>query len=291
MREAIAVLRKAGAGVIVDPADLPETTAEAGLPRTIRGIRGKDVNCWIVFESGMKRDFNAWLATLGAGCTGEDPHAVARVESRPSRRRRRRVNGQIQLDNSDAVKISRASLTVSSTSPRPSTVASEPAGRPRASRSGRFQGGRLPHHSGLAATRPRAEGSAYANSWPAHVGSGSGAPGRAQQAQPELAAEAAPAVLAVVQERDAEAVLGEVGPAVAGHLVAGAVPARRPVRRPLGEAERHLVGRGARVHGEREAHLSSVCSSCQSTVVWNSSRREPASSRTICGEPPVAARR
>ena len=49
--------------------------------------------------------------------------------------------------------------------------------------------------------------------------------------------------------------LGEIGPAVAGDLVARAVPARRPVRRPLGVAERHLVGRAARVHGEREADL------------------------------------
>ena len=54
---------------------------------------------------------------------------------------------------------------------------------------------------------------------------------RAQQAQSQLAAETAPAVLAVVQERHAEAMLGEVGPAVARNLVAGAIPARRPVRR------------------------------------------------------------
>jgi amidase len=28
-------------------------------------MRGKDENCSIVFKYGMKRDFNAWLATLG----------------------------------------------------------------------------------------------------------------------------------------------------------------------------------------------------------------------------------
>jgi amidase len=67
MAEAIVILKAQGA-VIVDPADIPS------LPELMRwGIcagadaaRGKDENCSIVFKYGMKRDFNAWLTSLGA---------------------------------------------------------------------------------------------------------------------------------------------------------------------------------------------------------------------------------
>ena len=61
--------------------------------------------------------------------------------------------------------------------------------------------------------------------------------------------------LRVAQERDAEAVLAEVGEAVAGDLEAGEVVARRVVRRPAGDAERGLVRRLVGVHGERERGL------------------------------------
>jgi amidase len=72
MAEAIDVLRKAGA-VIVDPADIPSVVdpdkAQNFLAwSTCSGLdtaKGKDANCSIVFKYGMKRDFNAWLATLG----------------------------------------------------------------------------------------------------------------------------------------------------------------------------------------------------------------------------------
>jgi amidase len=72
MAEAIAALRRAGA-VIVDPADVPSVIAPdkagnflswatcAGTGQT----KGKDADCSIVLKYGMKRDFNAWLATLG----------------------------------------------------------------------------------------------------------------------------------------------------------------------------------------------------------------------------------
>ena len=66
MAEAIAVLRARGA-IIVDPADIP-TFAELRSWSTCGGgdaAKGKDANCSIVFKYGMKRDFNAWLATLG----------------------------------------------------------------------------------------------------------------------------------------------------------------------------------------------------------------------------------
>src|SRR5260370_18731084 len=72
MEEAIAVLRQQGA-VIVDPANIPSVVD--GNPNDnflLWGIcgqageaRGEDDNCSIVFKYGMKRDFNAWLRTLG----------------------------------------------------------------------------------------------------------------------------------------------------------------------------------------------------------------------------------
>ncbi|MFN8062123.1 MAG: amidase family protein [Vicinamibacterales bacterium] len=74
MAEAIEILKREGAE-IVDPADIPSVIdpdpknnfftfnacsgADSG--------RGKDVNCSVVLKYGMKRDFNAFLATLGAG--------------------------------------------------------------------------------------------------------------------------------------------------------------------------------------------------------------------------------
>ncbi len=78
---------------------------------------------------------------------------------------------------------------------------------------------------------------------------------RAQQADPHLVAVGRVAVLAVGQQRHAEAVLGQVGEAVAGHLVARQVVAGRVVRRPLGVPELHLVGRIGGVDGDREQHL------------------------------------
>ena len=69
---AIEVLKQQGA-TIVDPADIPSVLdADAKnnfmLWSTCSGadnVRGKDENCSIVFKYGMKRDFNAWLASLG----------------------------------------------------------------------------------------------------------------------------------------------------------------------------------------------------------------------------------
>ena len=72
MAEVIDILRQQGA-VIVDPADLPSVVApEASnnflLWSTCGGLdnaKGKDADCSVVFKYGMKRDFNAWLASLG----------------------------------------------------------------------------------------------------------------------------------------------------------------------------------------------------------------------------------
>jgi amidase len=72
MAEVIEVLKQQGA-VIVDPADIPSVTATDAkdsflLWSTCGGLdnaKGRDADCSIVFKYGMKRDFNAWLASLG----------------------------------------------------------------------------------------------------------------------------------------------------------------------------------------------------------------------------------
>src|SRR5256885_8487163 len=73
MDDAIAVL-KAEAAVIVDPADIPsvvdtDATNNFLLWGQCSGVnegRGKDENCSVDLKYGMKRDFNKWLASLGA---------------------------------------------------------------------------------------------------------------------------------------------------------------------------------------------------------------------------------
>jgi amidase len=72
MAEAIEVLKKEGA-VIIDPANIPSivTTDSTknfnrwGICGGIEQRKGRNQNCSIVLEYGMKRDFNAWLASLG----------------------------------------------------------------------------------------------------------------------------------------------------------------------------------------------------------------------------------
>jgi len=73
MDEAIAALKRAGA-VIVDPANIPsvvtaDTTRNFLLWNTCGGVddrKGHNAGCSVDFAYGMKRDFNAWLASLGA---------------------------------------------------------------------------------------------------------------------------------------------------------------------------------------------------------------------------------
>ncbi len=72
MDDAIAVLKAQGA-VIVDPADIPSVLAPRvddnlvawGVCSGTGGARGQDAGCSIDFKYGMKRDFNAWLKSLG----------------------------------------------------------------------------------------------------------------------------------------------------------------------------------------------------------------------------------
>ena len=72
MTEAIDILKQQGA-IIVDPADFPSVlTQDAdksflswGQCSGLNNVKGKDANCSVVLKYGMKRDFNAFLATLG----------------------------------------------------------------------------------------------------------------------------------------------------------------------------------------------------------------------------------
>jgi amidase len=72
MEEAIAVLKQQGA-IIIDPADIPSITDKDPknnlmLWNPCSGVnegRGQDENCSVDFKYGMKRDFNAWLKSLG----------------------------------------------------------------------------------------------------------------------------------------------------------------------------------------------------------------------------------
>ncbi len=73
MTEAIDILKQQGA-IIVDPADIPSVVTKDpdknfilwGQCAGIENVKGKDANCSVVLKYGMKRDFNKWLATLGA---------------------------------------------------------------------------------------------------------------------------------------------------------------------------------------------------------------------------------
>jgi amidase len=73
MDAAIAVLKAQGA-VVVDPADVPSLAAKNPAENFAAWdfcsgadqAKGKDEGCSVNFKYGMKRDFNAWLKTLGA---------------------------------------------------------------------------------------------------------------------------------------------------------------------------------------------------------------------------------
>ena len=72
MAEAIAILKQQGA-IIVDPADVPSFVDKDPKNNFLLWdycsgadqAKGKDANCSVNFKYGMKRDFNAWLASLG----------------------------------------------------------------------------------------------------------------------------------------------------------------------------------------------------------------------------------
>ena len=66
------ILKQQGA-VIVDPADIPSVVDKDprnnfllwGICSGVENAKGKDADCSVDLKYGMKRDFNAWLASLG----------------------------------------------------------------------------------------------------------------------------------------------------------------------------------------------------------------------------------
>lgn len=106
MAEAVEVLRKAGAEV-VDYADIPSVVnPDPGSSflqwNVCTAARGKDGNCSIVFKYGMKRDFNAWLASLGASAPMADLTQLRRFNASRTTRGTLKY-GQGLLDVSDEI--------------------------------------------------------------------------------------------------------------------------------------------------------------------------------------------
>ncbi|HXI31351.1 MAG TPA: amidase family protein [Vicinamibacterales bacterium] len=113
MGEAIGVLKRLGA-IVVDPADVPsfaakdpkENFAAWDFCSGAEHARGKDQNCSINFKYGMKRDFNAWLKSLG-------PSAPVKTltELREWNRAHEKAGaikfGQSRLDISDEIDLDR----------------------------------------------------------------------------------------------------------------------------------------------------------------------------------------
>jgi amidase len=73
MTGAIAILKHLGA-TVVDPANIPSVVAKDVAKSFLRwdtcrgyqNAKGKDAGCSVVAKYGFKRDFNAWLASLGS---------------------------------------------------------------------------------------------------------------------------------------------------------------------------------------------------------------------------------
>jgi amidase len=111
MDEVIGILRAQGA-VIVDPAEIPSVVATDptmnflnwGVCSGLDQAKGRDAACSISFKYGMKRDFNAWLASLG-----EKAPVKTLTELRQWNIAHQRAGalkyGQAQLDVSDEMSI------------------------------------------------------------------------------------------------------------------------------------------------------------------------------------------
>jgi len=91
-----------------------------------------------------------------------------------------------------------------------------------------------------------------AETMPAHVGGGVGRLGRAQEREREDVAQTGVAVFRIVQQGDAVAGLGEIGPAVRADLKPGEVPGGVEMRGPAHMAELNFVGRIIAAQCERK---------------------------------------
>jgi amidase len=111
MAEAIAALRAQGA-TVVDPADIPSiVTTDAARSLLLWGVcsgpddaKGRDEDCSVVFKYGMKRDFNAWLASLGDSAPVKSLSDL-RAWNRAHQAAGTLKYGQAQLDNADEMNL------------------------------------------------------------------------------------------------------------------------------------------------------------------------------------------
>jgi amidase len=111
MQDAIAVLRAQGATVI-DPADIPSVIAMDPSRNVLvwpicsgpADAKGRDEDCSVVFKYGMKRDFNAWLASLGDRAPLKTLTEL-RAWNRAHEAAGTLKYGQAQLDNSDEMNV------------------------------------------------------------------------------------------------------------------------------------------------------------------------------------------
>jgi amidase len=111
MADAIAVLEKGGA-VIVDPADIPSVIDPDPANNFLKwgscggpaDVKGKDQNCSYALKYGMKRDFNIFLASLGAAAPVKTL-AELRAFNTANARRNAIKYGQANLDVSDEIDI------------------------------------------------------------------------------------------------------------------------------------------------------------------------------------------
>ena len=94
MADAIEILKKEGATVV--DADIPSVIDQDPKNNFLLWGGGcerarRDPNCSSVLWYGMKRDFNAWLASLGPGGAGQDAGGAARVQHRARQPQRDQV--------------------------------------------------------------------------------------------------------------------------------------------------------------------------------------------------------
>ncbi|NOT43467.1 MAG: amidase [Acidobacteria bacterium] len=113
MAAAIDVLRRQGAE-IVDPADVPSVVAPRrddnilawDICAGLENRKGADAGCSVVLKYGMKRDFTAYLQTLGAAAPVTSLAAL-RAFNLANRARNAIRYGQAQLDISDEMDVER----------------------------------------------------------------------------------------------------------------------------------------------------------------------------------------
>ena len=111
MQEAISILRAQGATVI-DPSDIPSVVTKDPARSLLMwpvcsgpgDARGRDEDCSVVFKYGMKRDFNAWLASLGERAPVKSLEEL-RVWNRMHEAAGALKYGQAQLDISDEMNV------------------------------------------------------------------------------------------------------------------------------------------------------------------------------------------